>query len=118
MSNAFLESVEAVFDQAAALVPMAPGLGHKIKVNNATYMVRFGVRLRGKMETFIGYRSVHSEHFEPAKGGIRYSLDVTLEEVEALAMLMTFKCALVEVPFGGSKGGLHINPSRLGAPRA
>ena len=111
MSNAFLESVEAVFDQAAALVPMAPGLGHKIKVNNATYMVRFGVRLRGKMETFIGYRSVHSEHFEPAKGGIRYSLDVTLEEVEALAMLMTFKCALVEVPFGGSKGGLHINPA-------
>ncbi len=110
MSNVFLQSVEKVYDQAAKLIPMAPGLDHKIKVTNSSYIVRFGVRLRGKMQTFVGYRSVHSEHFEPVKGGIRYSLDVSLEEVEALAMLMTFKCALVEVPFGGSKGGLYINP--------
>ena len=110
MSNVFLQSVEKVYDQAAKLIPMAPGLDQKIKVTNSSYIVRFGVRLRGKMQTFVGYRSVHSEHFEPVKGGIRYSLDVSLEEVEALAMLMTFKCALVEVPFGGSKGGLYINP--------
>lgn len=110
MTNIFLQSVEKVYDKAASLVPMAPGLADKIKVTNSSYIVRFGVRLRGAMHTFTGYRSVHSEHFEPVKGGIRYSLDVSLEEVEALAMLMTFKCALVEVPFGGSKGGLYIDP--------
>ena len=110
MSNVFLKSVEDVYDRAANLVPMAPGLAEKIKVTNSSYIVRFGVRLRGAVHSFTGYRSVHSEHFEPVKGGIRYSLNVSLEEVEALAMLMTFKCALVEVPFGGSKGGLYINP--------
>ena len=76
---------------------------------NATYLVRFGVRLRGKIFTFTGYRSVHSDHFEPVKGGIRYDLLVDQKEVEALAALMTYKCALVEVPFGGAKGGLIIN---------
>ena len=76
---------------------------------NATYVVRFGVRLRGSVFTFVGYRSVHSDHFEPVKGGIRYDLAVNQEEVEALAALMTYKCALVEVPFGGSKGGLLID---------
>jgi glutamate dehydrogenase (NAD(P)+) len=72
--------------------------------------VRFGVRLRGGIQTFTGFRSVHSEHMEPVKGGIRYSLAVTQDEVEALAALMTYKCALVEAPFGGSKGGLCIDP--------
>ena len=72
--------------------------------------MRFGVRLRGKIETFTGYRSVHSEHMEPVKGGIRYALSVNQNEVEALAALMTYKCALVETPFGGSKGGLCIDP--------
>jgi glutamate dehydrogenase (NAD(P)+) len=69
-----------------------------------------GVRLRGEIHTFTGYRSVHSEHMEPVKGGIRYALSVNQDEVEALAALMTFKCALVETPFGGSKGGLCIDP--------
>jgi glutamate dehydrogenase (NAD(P)+) len=68
--------------------------------------VRFGVRLRGEVRTFTGYRSVHSEHTEPVKGGIRYAPTVNQDEVEALAALMTYKCALVEAPFGGSKGGL------------
>jgi len=80
----------------------------KIRVCNATYTVRFGVKLRGEVHTFTGYRAVHSEHREPVKGGIRYSLDVNQDEVEALAALMTYKTALVEVPFGGSKGGLCI----------
>ncbi len=106
----FRQSVELMFSRAAALMDLSPGLEEKIRVCNATYTVRFGVRLRGKIETFTGYRSVHSEHMEPVKGGIRYSLGVSQDEVEALAALMTFKCALVEAPFGGSKGGLCIDP--------
>ena len=89
---------------------LPPGLEEKIRVCNATYTVRFGVRLRGQIHTFTGYRSVHSEHMEPVKGGIRFATGVNQDEVEALAALMTYKCALVEAPFGGSKGGLHIDP--------
>ncbi len=106
----FRESVDLMFNRATALMDLSPGLEQKIRVCNSTYTVRFGVRLRGKIETFTGYRSVHSEHMEPVKGGIRYALTVNQDEVEALAALMTYKCALVETPFGGSKGGLCIDP--------
>ncbi len=106
----FRESVDIMFNRAVALMDLPPGLEEKIRVCNATYTVRFGVRLRGKIETFTGYRSVHSEHMEPVKGGIRFSLGVNQDEVEALAALMTYKCSLVEAPFGGSKGGLCIDP--------
>lgn len=106
----FRESVDIMFNRAVALMDLPPGLEEKIRVCNATYTVRFGVRLRGKIETFTGYRSVHSEHMEPVKGGIRYAMAVNQDEVEALAALMTYKCALVEAPFGGSKGGLCIDP--------
>lgn len=108
--TSFRDSVDRMFTHAAGLMSLAPGLEEKIRVCNSTYTVRFGVRLRGQIHTFTGYRSVHSEHMEPVKGGIRYSLDVNQDEVEALAALMTYKCALVEVPFGGSKGGLCIDP--------
>ncbi len=106
----FRESVDVMFNRAVSLMDLSPGLEEKIRVCNATYTVRFGVRLRGEIHTFTGYRSVHSEHMEPVKGGIRYALSVNQDEVEALAALMTFKCALVETPFGGSKGGLCIDP--------
>ncbi|MFY9245593.1 Glu/Leu/Phe/Val family dehydrogenase [Roseicyclus sp.] len=106
----FRQSVDLMFNRAAALMDLPPGLSEKIRVCNATYIVRFGVRLRGEIRTFTGYRSVHSEHMEPVKGGIRYALAVNQDEVEALAALMTYKCALVEAPFGGSKGGLCIDP--------
>lgn len=106
----FSQSVDLMFNRAVALMDLSPGLEEKIRVCNATYTVRFGVRLRGKMHTFTGYRSVHSEHMEPVKGGIRYAIGVHQDEVEALAALMTYKCALVEAPFGGSKGGLCIDP--------
>jgi glutamate dehydrogenase (NAD(P)+) len=89
---------------------ISPGLAEKIRVCNSTYTVRFGVRLRGELHTFTGYRSVHSEHMEPVKGGIRYAMAVNQDEVEALSALMTYKCALAEVPYGGAKGGLRINP--------
>ncbi|AKO97669.1 Glutamate dehydrogenase/leucine dehydrogenase [Marinovum algicola DG 898] len=106
----FRESVDLMFNRAVSLMDLPPGLEEKIRVCNATYTVRFGVRLRGRIQTFVGYRSVHSEHMEPVKGGIRYSNAVNQDEVEALAALMTYKCALVEAPFGGSKGGLCIDP--------
>ncbi len=106
----FRQSVDLMFNRAVALMDLPPGLEEKIRVCNATYTVRFGVRLRGQIQTFTGYRSVHSEHMEPVKGGIRFSLGVNQDEVEALAALMTYKCALVEAPFGGSKGGLCIDP--------
>ncbi|MBD9541360.1 Glu/Leu/Phe/Val dehydrogenase [Ensifer sp. ENS04] len=86
------------------------GLAERIVQCNSTYTVRFGVRLRGRMYSFIGWRSVHSEHCEPVKGGIRYAPNADAEEVEALAALMTLKCSLVDVPFGGSKGALKIDP--------
>lgn len=113
MSNpntSFRDSVDRMFTHAARLMDLPPGLEEKIRVCNSTYTVRFGVRMRGAIHTIVGYRSVHSEHMEPVKGGIRYAMSVNQDEVEALAALMTYKCALVEVPFGGSKGGLAIDP--------
>ena len=109
-SESFLQSVEANFDQAASLLGISADLAKKIKIANSTYVVRFGVRLRGGVQTFTGYRSVHSEHFEPVKGGIRYAPHADQDEVEALAALMTYKCALMEIPFGGAKGALAIDP--------
>ncbi len=118
----FLESIEINFKQAIKFLninksesALTDDLAEQIMQANSTYLVRFGVRLRNKVYTFQGYRSVHSDHFEPVKGGIRYDLDVNQEEVEALAALMTYKCALVEVPFGGSKGGLIIDPKEWSA---
>ena len=110
MEPSFRQSVDLMFNRAVALMDLPPGLEEKIRVCNATYTVRFGVWLRGRIQTLTGYRSVHSEHMEPVKGGIRYALTVNQDEVEALAALMTYKCALVEAPFGGSKGGLCIDP--------
>ena len=110
MEPGFRDSVNRLFDHALSFMSLSPGLAEKIKVVNSTYIVRFGVKLRGDIHTFTGYRSVHSEHAEPVKGGIRFAMSVDQDEVEALAALMTYKCALVEVPFGGSKGGLRINP--------
>ena len=86
------------------------GINLKDEKGNSTYTINFGVKLRNEIHTFTGWRSVHSEHLEPAKGGIRYDLASSQEEVEALAALMTYKCAIIEVPYGGSKGALKINP--------
>lgn len=112
----FLADVDAMFERAARHVPMQEGLLEKIRVCNETYVTRFGVRLRGRMFTFEGWRSVHANHPSPAKGGIRYAPDVDQEEVEALAALMSYKCALMGLPFGGSKGALKIDPSQWSEP--
>lgn len=75
MPNNFLENVDALFHQAETTLNLPDGLGEKIGVCNATYVTRFGVRLRGRMHTFTGWRAVHSSHRSPAKGGIRYAPD-------------------------------------------
>ena len=107
----FTANVDRQFLRAANLLDLPPGLAQQIRICNATYTVRFPVRLRERIHVFTGYRSLHSDHITPVKGGIRYSLAVNQDEVEALAALMSYKCAVVDVPFGGSKGGLCINPN-------
>ena len=109
----FLNSTNKLFDQALSYTEISPDLATRIRVSNSTYTINFGVKLRKEIHTFTGWRSVHSEHFEPAKGGIRYDINASQEEVEALAALMTYKCAIIEVPYGGSKGALKFNPKEL-----
>ena len=110
VNKVFLDSTNKLFDQALSFTEISPDLATRIRVSNSTYTINFGVKLRNEIHTFTGWRSVHSEHFEPAKGGIRYDINASQEEVEALAALMTYKCAIIEVPYGGSKGALKINP--------
>ena len=110
----FLNSVNLLFDAAVPYCEMPDGMAERIRVCNSLYSVCFGVRLRGRMYSFTGWRAVHSEHFDPVKGGIRYALNVDQDEVQALAALMTFKCALMDIPFGGSKGALKIDPRAWG----
>lgn len=106
----FLEGVNRTFDTAAEFIDLPPGLADQIKECNSVFMVRFPIRTREGFKVISGWRAVHSEHRLPVKGGIRYSPHVDQQEVEALAALMTYKCALVDVPFGGSKGALRIEP--------
>ena len=109
--SSFLDDTTKYVNNALKYSDLSPGLANKIIICNSTYTVRFGVRLRGEIYTFEGWRSVHSEHMEPTKGGIRFDKATHVEEVEALAALMSYKNAIINVPFGGSKGGLKINPS-------
>jgi len=110
--NNFLLDTNRYVNKALKYSELSDDLAKKIITCNSTYTVRFGVRLRGQIYTFEGWRSVHSEHMEPTKGGIRFDMDTHAEEVEALAALMSYKCAIINVPYGGSKGGLKIDPSQ------
>jgi glutamate dehydrogenase (NAD(P)+) len=111
MKDGFLASVHHMVDRAFGAMDLPPGMADQIKQTNSVYRVKFPVEIRGQVKVFTGWRAVHSEHRLPTKGGIRYSLMVNQDEVEALAALMSYKCAIVDVPFGGSKGGLEINPA-------
>ncbi len=106
----FYDSVQAFFDNAAVHTGLPQGLLDQIKVCNAVYRMKFPVKINGEVKVVEAYRVQHSHHRSPTKGGIRYSNHVNQEEVMALATLMTFKCAIVDVPFGGAKGGVKINP--------
>lgn len=108
----FTESVNHMADRAFDALNIDPGIANAIKVCTATLEVNFPVEINGKIEVFTGWRSVHSSHRLPSKGGMRFATIVNQDEVEALAALMTYKCAIVDVPFGGSKGGLAIDPSQ------
>ncbi len=108
--SGFLHSVERMIDEALERLDLPPGLGEQLRVCRSVYHMRFPVKIRGEFRVFEGWRATHSEHRLPAKGGIRYAPHVDQEEVEALATLMTFKCAVVDVPFGGAKGALRIDP--------
>ena len=110
--NNFLLDTNRYVNKALKYSELSEDLAKKIITCNSTYTVRFGVRLRGQIYTFEGWRSVHSEHMEPTKGGIRFDMDTHAEEVEALAALMSYKCAIINVPYGGSKGGLKIDPTQ------
>ncbi|TGD78285.1 Glu/Leu/Phe/Val family dehydrogenase [Hymenobacter wooponensis] len=106
----FYESVLRFYDHAASFSKLDPGIIAQIRACNSIYKVNFPVEIDGHVQVFEGIRVQHSHHKLPSKGGIRYSVYVDEEEVMALATLMTFKCALVDVPFGGAKGGVKINP--------
>mmetsp|Transcript_3455 Transcript_3455/g.8878 ORF Transcript_3455/g.8878 Transcript_3455/m.8878 type:complete len:520 (-) Transcript_3455:402-1961(-) len=107
----FLECVKLNFDKAAGHLAVNPGLLEVIKACNSVLRISFPLRRDdGTIEVIKAYRAQHSHHFMPTKGGVRFSDMVDLQEVEALASLMTYKCAVVNVPFGGAKGGVAINP--------
>jgi glutamate dehydrogenase (NAD(P)+) len=107
----FFASVEKSFDKASKFTSITPGILEQIKQCNAVYQIRFPIkRDDGSIEVIEAYRVQHSQHKSPCKGGIRFSEAVNQDEVMALAALMTYKCAIVNVPFGGGKGGIKINP--------
>jgi glutamate dehydrogenase (NAD(P)+) len=108
----FYQTVERNFERAAAAVDYPRGILDQIKVCNSVYMVRFPVRIGSDIQVFTGWRVQHSHHRLPTKGGIRYAEHVTQDEVMALAALMTYKCAIVDVPFGGAKGGIQFDPKK------
>ncbi len=110
-SDGFFDDVNQYFDQASRYTDVPDDVLAQVRMCNAVYRVRFPVvGDDAKITVVEAYRAEHSHHRLPTKGGIRYALDVSQDEVMALAALMTYKCAVVDVPFGGAKGGVRIDP--------
>ena len=108
----FLENVEMMVNDTIDRIKIDPNISKILKTCRSVIQLKFPVKIKGEINIFHGWRAVHSNHRLPVKGGLRYSTDVNQGEIEALASLMTFKCALVDVPFGGAKGGLLIDPKK------
>src|SRR6516164_2474487 len=108
------EAQAARFDFAAQKLDLDEGLWKILRYPNREIIVHIPVAMdNGTIEVFTGFRVQHSIARGPAKGGVRYSPDVTLDEVRALASWMTWKCAVVNIPFGGAKGGIIVDPKKL-----
>ncbi len=110
ITKGFQDSVARMVDHALEMLRLPDGTGEALKACSSVVQVSFPVRIADRLEVFTGWRAVHSAHRLPVKGGLRFSPDMNQDHAEALAALMTYKCALVDVPFGGSKGGLRIDP--------
>jgi len=109
-SMSFRESVDRMVDHATLAIGLDPDAAKMIQTCNAVLQLKFPVKLTDRVEIFTGWWAAHSAHRLPAKGGLRFSPMVNQEEIEALASLMTYKCAIADIPFGGAKGGLMIDP--------
>jgi glutamate dehydrogenase (NAD(P)+) len=113
VGSSFLDQVDQAFDHAATFTHHDPTLLANIKACKNLFYTSFPIkRDDGRIEVLHAWRAEHSHHKLPCKGGIRYADNVDADEVQALAALMTYKCALVDVPFGGAKGGIRLNPKR------
>lgn len=110
-SMTFREGVDLMVDHAALIMKLNPDAVKAVKACNAVLQLKFPVKLKDRTEVVSGWWAIHSAHRLPAKGGLRYSPEVGMDEVEALSALMTYKCAIADIPFGGAKGGLMINPA-------
>lgn len=109
-----LDSMMTRFNEAARILGLDDQFASVLKVPDKCVIVNIPVTMDdGTIRVFEGYRVVHSVHLGPSKGGIRYSLDVNLDEVKALAAWMTWKCAVVNIPYGGAKGGIKCNPRAM-----
>jgi len=114
MSGGMLEDAAKQFDQVAERLKLDPGLQKRLRHPHRALVVSVPVAMDdGRTEIFEGFRVQHDNALGPTKGGIRYHPDVSLEEVTALAMLMTWKCALMGLPYGGAKGGVRCEPRTL-----
>ena len=111
------EAMMSRFDYAAQRLSLDPGLYKVLRHPEKQIVVAVPVHLdNGEVEVYTGYRVIHNSSRGPAKGGIRFDMNVNLDEVKALAAWMTWKCAVVNIPFGGSKGGVICDPSRMSMP--
>ncbi|WP_185868435.1 Glu/Leu/Phe/Val family dehydrogenase [Blattabacterium cuenoti] len=112
-SYSFFNCIEKNFDKASRYLSIEQGLLNQIKSCNSVYRIHFPVKIGKNIEVIEAYRVQHSHHKLPCKGGIRYSTKVNQDEIMTLSALMTYKCAIVDVPFGGAKGGIKIDPQKM-----